>query len=81
MAHHVVSIDSAMVRISSHYHARCHVSCPRFFPIFFKEEVGLAPTGVTLVWCAVPLVLSLFSFLSQREALVTGRVTAIVINR
>ena len=53
----------------------------RFFPIFFKQEVMLSPSGVTLVYCAIPLVLSLFSFLTQIEASLVGRVQAIVLNR
>jgi MFS family permease len=40
----------------------------KFFPLFFKDEVGMSPSQVQIIYCIVPLVMSIFSTLCTRLA-------------
>ncbi len=51
----------------------------KFFPIFFKDEVALKPLYVNLLYCCVPVGLSLCSFVCQRVSRVIGRVQAMTL--
>ncbi|GIL45086.1 hypothetical protein Vafri_2033 [Volvox africanus] len=53
----------------------------KFFPIFFKDAVQLAPMYVNLMYCAIPLCLSAAAYLAQRESRLLGRVQTMVLNR
>ncbi|GIL76375.1 hypothetical protein Vretimale_5936 [Volvox reticuliferus] len=53
----------------------------KFFPIFFKDAVRLAPMYVNLMYCAIPLCLSAAAYLAQRESRLLGRVQTMVLNR
>ncbi|GAX74844.1 hypothetical protein CEUSTIGMA_g2290.t1 [Chlamydomonas eustigma] len=53
----------------------------KFFPIFFMQEVGLPPSQVAVLYCAIPLALSLFAFASQKAARAFGRVQVMTMNR
>ena len=46
----------------------------KFFPLFFKDEVGMSPTQVQLVYVAVPIFMVLCSGVATRLATSFGRV-------
>lgn len=49
----------------------------KFFPLFFKNEVGMSPTQVQLIYVIVPIAMVLFSGLSTKVAAAgMGRVQA-----
>lgn len=50
----------------------------KFFPIFFKEKVGLSPATTNVVMACIPLVLAPLSFVAQRIGNVIGRVPTIM---
>lgn len=52
-----------------------------FFPLFFKEEYGLTPIHVCLLFMAQPLVVMVLSVFSQRMSKSCGRMPIIVVTR
>jgi MFS family permease len=52
-----------------------------FFPLFFKEEYGLTPIHVCLLFMAQPLVVMVLSVYSQRVSKWCGRMPIIVVTR
>lgn len=46
----------------------------KFFPLFFKEETGLSPASVNLIFVATPLGIVLMSILATRLTKIFGRV-------
>lgn len=50
-----------------------------FFPLFFKDQVGLSPTQVQLIYVVEPLIIALFSSFSTPASAWFGRVQTILI--
>ncbi|RLN77595.1 hypothetical protein BBJ28_00000439 [Nothophytophthora sp. Chile5] len=52
-----------------------------FFPLFFKEEYGLTPIHVCVLFMSQPLVVMVLSFLAQRMSKACGRMPIIATTR
>ena len=50
----------------------------KFFPLFFKNECGMSPVAVQLIYAVLPLVLAAFSRLGTALAMRIGRVQTMV---
>ncbi|KAL7577302.1 hypothetical protein ACA910_002043 [Epithemia clementina (nom. ined.)] len=46
----------------------------KFFPLFFKEEVGMSPSQVQIIYVLVPILMSVLSGLGTRLSKTLGRV-------
>ena len=53
----------------------------KFFPIFFKDQVRLSPLSVNMLYCCIPLTLSLCSWIGQKLSRRLGRVQTIILFR
>jgi len=51
----------------------------KFFPLFFKDDVGMSPSQVQGIYVAVPLVMAVFGVFCTKTARVLGRVTTNVV--
>lgn len=49
-----------------------HIACCRFFPLFFKEKVGLSPGMTNAVMACIPLALAPLCFVSKRVSKYIG---------
>ncbi len=54
----------------------------KFFPLFFKDEVGMSPSQVQIIFCVVPFVMVICSTLSSKVAAAgLGRVQTQLVSR
>jgi len=53
----------------------------KFFPLFFKNEIELSPSGVQGIYMAVPIVMMGFTIGAQKLSLVFGRVQVVICTR
>eukprot|EP00538_Stauroneis_constricta_P013250 CAMPEP_0119565530 /NCGR_PEP_ID=MMETSP1352-20130426/30384_1 /TAXON_ID=265584 /ORGANISM="Stauroneis constricta, Strain CCMP1120" /LENGTH=610 /DNA_ID=CAMNT_0007614465 /DNA_START=32 /DNA_END=1867 /DNA_ORIENTATION=- len=51
----------------------------KFFPLFFKDEVGMSPSQVQIIYVCVPLVMIFSSSMCSALAKIIGRVQATVV--
>ena len=51
----------------------------KFFPLFFKEEVGMSPSQVQVIYVAVPIVMALLSGVGEKIAKGFGRVQTMIL--
>ena len=51
----------------------------KFFPLFFKDDVGLSPTQVQIIYVIVPITMVIMGALVTRVAAVIGRVQATIL--
>ena len=53
----------------------------KFFPLYFKSNVGLSPMQTQLIYVVVPLMMAAFASAAQRASLVLGRAQVMVLFR
>ena len=53
----------------------------KFFPLYFKSNVGLSPMQTQLIYVVVPLVMAVFASAAQRASVVLGRAQVMVLFR
>jgi MFS family permease len=53
----------------------------KFFPLYFKSNVGLSPMQTQLIYIVVPLVMAVFASAAQRASVVLGRAQVMVLFR
>ena len=53
----------------------------KFFPLFFKDDVGLSPIKLQIIYVIVPLAMVFFAHIFTKLAKVLGRVQTIILTR
>lgn len=53
----------------------------KYFPIFFKDQVGLAPASMCLIYAVSPIALSGSAYISQVTSRFMGRASTLALNR